>query len=146
MNICPKSICKSALLKLSPDNNIEFFEHFYECHTEKLNILLLFNAFWVGGVSKTDFLKTPIDVKSNIFCQPLPTNNFLPNSEIWDEATFTHCHCWKKISWEGVGFQKPYLIFRVGHGKCLRLLTRWVGGVKNGHKRQTCLRNIWMVP
>ena len=33
-----------------------------------------------------------------------------------------------------VGFQKYYVIFRVGHGKCLRLLTRWVGGVKKGQK------------
>ena len=33
-----------------------------------------------------------------------------------------------------VGFQKYYVIIRVGHGKCLRLLTRWVGGVKNGQK------------
>ena len=33
-----------------------------------------------------------------------------------------------------VGFQKYYVIFRVGHGKCLRLITRWVGGVKKGPK------------
>ena len=33
-----------------------------------------------------------------------------------------------------VGFQKSYVIIRVGHGKCLRLLTRWVGGVKKGQK------------
>ena len=33
-----------------------------------------------------------------------------------------------------VGFQKHYVIIRVGHGKCLRLLTRWVGGVKKGQK------------
>ena len=33
-----------------------------------------------------------------------------------------------------VGFQKSYVIIRVGHGKCLRLLTRWVGGVKKGPK------------
>ena len=33
-----------------------------------------------------------------------------------------------------VGFQKSYVITRVGHGKCLRLLTRWVGGVKKGLK------------
>ena len=38
----------------------------------------------------------------------------------------------KKLGW--VGFQKSYVIFRVGHGKCLRLLTRWVGGVKKGQK------------
>ena len=31
-----------------------------------------------------------------------------------------------------VGFRKSYVIFRVGHSKCLRLLTRWVGGVKKG--------------
>ena len=37
--INPKSISKPFLL--SPDNNIEFLEHFYECHTEKLNILML---------------------------------------------------------------------------------------------------------
>ena len=24
--------------------------------------------------------------------------------------------------------------FRVGHGKCLHLLVRWVGGLKKGHK------------
>ena len=39
-----------------------------------------------------------------------------------------------------VGFQNSYVIFRVGHGKCLHLLTRWVGGVKKGQK--TCLRHI----
>ena len=40
----------------------------------------------------------------------------------------------QKIFWGWVGFQKPYVIFRVGHGKCLRPLTRWVGGVKKGQK------------
>ena len=35
---------------------------------------------------------------------------------------------------EWVGFQKSYVIIRVGPGKCLRLLTRWVGGVKKGPK------------
>ena len=34
-----------------------------------------------------------------------------------------------------MGFQKSYVIFRVGHGKGLRLITRWVGGVKKGQKR-----------
>ena len=33
-----------------------------------------------------------------------------------------------------VGFRKSYVIFRVGHGKCLCLITRWVGGVKKGPK------------
>ena len=33
-----------------------------------------------------------------------------------------------------VGFQKYYVIIRVGHGRCLCLLTRWVGGVKKGQK------------
>ena len=33
-----------------------------------------------------------------------------------------------------VGFQKSYVIIRVGHGKCLLLLTRWMGGVKKGLK------------
>ena len=33
-----------------------------------------------------------------------------------------------------VGFQKYYVIFRLGHCKCLRPLTRWVGGVKKGQK------------
>ena len=31
-----------------------------------------------------------------------------------------------------VGFQKSYVILRVGHGKCLRPITRWVGGAKKG--------------
>ena len=34
---------------------------------------------------------------------------------------------------EWVGFQKSYVIVRVAHGKCLRPIARWVGGVK---KRQ----------
>ena len=38
----------------------------------------------------------------------------------------------KNLGW--VGFQKSYVIFRVGHDKWLRLLTRWVGGVKKGRK------------
>ena len=38
----------------------------------------------------------------------------------------------KNLGW--VGFQKSYVIFRVGHDKWLRLLTRWVGGVKKGQK------------
>ena len=42
------------------------------------------------------------------------------------------CHCGKKLGW--VDFPKSYVIFRVGHGKYLRLLTRWVGGVKKGLK------------
>ena len=33
-----------------------------------------------------------------------------------------------------MGFRKSYVIFRVGHGKCLRPITRWVGGVKKGPK------------
>ena len=33
-----------------------------------------------------------------------------------------------------VGFQKSYIIFRVGHWKRLRPITRWVGGVKKGQK------------
>ena len=33
-----------------------------------------------------------------------------------------------------MGFQKYYVIIWVGHGRCLRLLTRWVGGVKKGQK------------
>ena len=33
-----------------------------------------------------------------------------------------------------MGFQKSFVIFRVGHGKCLHLITRWVGGVKKGPK------------
>ena len=33
-----------------------------------------------------------------------------------------------------VGFQKYYVILRVGRGKCLRLITMWVGGVKKGQK------------
>ena len=55
--------------------------------------------------------------------------------------------CWKKqmgglfktlqskkyiMGW--VGFWKSYVIVRVGHGKCLRPLTRWVGGLKKGQK------------
>ena len=39
-----------------------------------------------------------------------------------------------KNSREWVGFQKSYVIVRVGHGKCLRPITRWVGGVKKGQK------------
>ena len=31
---------------------------------------------------------------------------------------------------EWVGFQKSYIIVRVGHDKCLRTITRWVVGVK----------------
>ena len=31
-----------------------------------------------------------------------------------------------------VSFQKSYVILRVGHGKCLRPITSWVGGVKKG--------------
>ena len=38
----------------------------------------------------------------------------------------------KNLGW--VGFQKSYIIFRVGHEKLLRLLTRSVGGVKKGQK------------
>ena len=33
-----------------------------------------------------------------------------------------------------VGFRKSYVIYRLGHGKCLRPITRWVGGVKKGQK------------
>ena len=33
-----------------------------------------------------------------------------------------------------VGFQKSYVIVRVGYGKWLRPITRWVGGVKKGQK------------
>ena len=40
----------------------------------------------------------------------------------------------KKISLGWMGFRKSYVIIRVGYGKCLRWLTRWVGGVKKGQK------------
>ena len=33
-----------------------------------------------------------------------------------------------------MGFQKSYVIVRVGYGKWLRPITRWVGGVKKGQK------------
>jgi hypothetical protein len=33
-----------------------------------------------------------------------------------------------------MGFRKSYVVFTVGHGKCLRWLTRWVGGVEKGQK------------
>ena len=38
----------------------------------------------------------------------------------------------KNIEW--VGFEKNYVIFKVGHWKSLCLLTRWVGGLKKGQK------------
>ena len=41
--------------------------------------------------------------------------------------------CVKKIGGGWVS-QKCYVIVRVGHGKCLRPITRWVGGVKKGQK------------
>ena len=40
----------------------------------------------------------------------------------------------KKILKRWVGVQKSYVIFRVGPGKCLRPITRWVGGVQKGQK------------
>ena len=40
----------------------------------------------------------------------------------------------KKYFREWVGFRNTYIILRVGHGKCLHWITRWVGGVKKGHK------------
>ena len=40
----------------------------------------------------------------------------------------------KKIFMGWVGFRKSYVIYRLGHGKCLRPITRWVGGVKKGQK------------
>ena len=40
----------------------------------------------------------------------------------------------KKYSMGWVGFRKSYVIFRLGQGKCLRQITRWVGGVKKGQK------------
>ena len=47
----------------------------------------------------------------------------------------THCHLpllqrWGKNNRGWVGFQKSNVIFRVGHGKCLCPLTRWVGRKK----------------
>ena len=39
----------------------------------------------------------------------------------------------KNLGW--VGFQNTYVIFRVGHDKSLRLLTRWVGGWVGGVKK-----------
>ena len=33
----------------------------------------------------------------------------------------------QKIYREWVGFRISYVIIRVGHGKCLRPITRWVG-------------------
>ena len=43
-------------------------------------------------------------------------------------------HRGQKIFKEWVGFQKSYVIVRVGYGKWLRPITRWVGGVKKGQK------------
>ena len=41
-----------------------------------------------------------------------------------------------------VGFRKSYVIVRVGHGKSLRPLTRWVGGLKKGPKH-ACVIFEW---
>ena len=41
-----------------------------------------------------------------------------------------------------VGFRKSYVIVRVGHGKSLLPLTRWVGGLKKGPKH-ACVIFEW---
>ena len=98
------------------------------------NAYVCLHGGWVGLAKclrnqknhwKMDFLKIPIDKGQNISKVIFLANHSckkrrkkMPNSEIWD------CHCWKKIFWGWVGFQKSYVIFRVGHGKYLRLLTR----------------------
>ena len=43
-----------------------------------------------------------------------------------------YTHCSQKCFMGWVGFQNYYIILRVGHGKCLRPITRWVGEVKKG--------------
>ena len=63
------------------------------------------------------------------------------NLEIWRSREI-QISCRKKLIQdrgqnffrEWVGFWKSYVIVRVGHGKCLRPITWWVGGVKKGQK------------
>ena len=43
---------------------------------------------------------------------------------------YTHCSQKCFVGW--VGFQNYYILLRVGHGKCLRPITRWMGEVKKG--------------
>ena len=44
-----------------------------------------------------------------------------------------------------VGFQESYVIFRVGYGKCLCPITRWVGGVKKGQKHAYVIFELSLV-
>ena len=58
--------------------------------------------------------------------------NFVAFSEYMNFKKMADSGSRQKNSREWVGFQKSYVIVRVGHGKCLRPITRWVGGVKKG--------------
>ena len=49
---------------------------------------------------------------------------YLPTNAIVEKKIFGVGGFWKIL----------YVIIRVGYGKCLRWLTRWVGGVKKGQK------------
>ena len=56
---------------------------------------------------------------------------------IWLCATQESAHATlrsTKMTLGWLGFPKSYVIFRVGRGKCLCWLTRWVGAVKKGQK------------
>ena len=117
------------------------------------NAYVCLHGGWVGLAKclrnqknhwKTDFLKTPIDKGQKISKAIFLANHSCKNWRIFlclilrfemkPPLVFTHCHFWKSIFWGWVGFQKSYVIFRVGHDKWLRVLTRWMGGVKKGHK------------
>ena len=58
--------------------------------------------------------------------------NFVGFSEYMNFKKMADSGLREKNFREWVGFQKSYVIVGVGHGKCLRPITRWVGGVKKG--------------
>ena len=117
---------------------------------------MLMLAYMVGGwgwqdayvikriIKSTKFIKFSSNNSSNVCKQPAIVQSRVIlllckiNSEIsWKlmciKTRLLHIAMWwGNRGW--VGFRKSYVIFRVGHGKCLRPITRWVGGVKKGQK------------
>ena len=70
--------------------------------------------------------------KHLVISQVHKIRNFLKNSleQMLKLLIYQPIPLLKKICLGWVGFQKSYVIITVGYGKCLRWLTRWVGGVK----------------
>ena len=92
-------------------------------HDIKIKNIFLYHIL-LFEVALTSEVNMASKVNVKIKGQELRVENHTVFFLMWSEK--------KCLQW--VGFWKNYVIFKVGHRKWLRPLTRWVGGLKKGQK------------